>query len=428
MVHDRRNRLTLALLAGLLSLAAGCAQPASDPAPTVDSPDLPAATAAPAEEETTAPEPLGRWSATCTDVAADAGALRQDLQKIPDSAAPQDREQHAAEATTPVAQCDALYLMGLAHDLSEPGGDPDLDAAALAVMTHATGGASLPGTTEIIDFTPFDDEGRVAHPDERIEEYQPFIHEYCLDTPVSTGDDVYQCGSIAHYLPACWRADDYGLGMPTFACMHLPGDDRVIFVVSEDPDVDPAPAASNPSPWQAELADGSTCRVRLGGAWPQPPEGFIWSHSCDGGPTQALLMPDDRSPVLNSIGGQEFVLGAANVDETALVEVLPVVEAIFAGQRPTPPALATGSDCPAPAELEPVLREHYEGEGVGILTEFPLECTKDWVFGVVGDEWFASSFALGREGDSWHMPPHEEVCTHPSPLPPSLFGPHCLIG
>lgn len=47
--------------------------------------------------------------------------------------------------------------------------------------------------------------------------------------------------------------------------------------------------SSDPAPWVVELADGTRCTARIGGAWPIPPTGYEFTHACTGTGSTSFL-------------------------------------------------------------------------------------------------------------------------------------------
>lgn len=410
-----RQRLAITAAALALSVTACSSQaPEAEPAPPAE-PDEPIG------EE---PPGLGEWAATCTEVDADSAALEENLTGGAASADPSDLPTKAEQAVTPLADCEPGFLADLADHLPGAWADGDLAAAAAEAILALNPEAAQ---AEIEHFTPFNADGQIRFAVEDLDPGQPFsgyLEGSCHASPVASADDVYQCGTTAHNLAACWRADAYSFG-PVFACMHSPDDESVVFVQPTEGDPEPAEAEEDPSPWQVILEDGSNCRVRLGGAWPGPPEGTVWSHGCEGGQIAALVLPEGGSTLETEAGGL-VALGAAEVEPTAEVVPTRVEKVVYAGETIEPPAAQSGTACPPLSELEPALREI--NDTWSFLEEPEPECVGDWVLAFAGDEMSANTQVFEKVEGSWVGRDSGEECTLPSTIPASLYALHCMAG
>lgn len=90
---------------------------------------------------------------------------------------------------------------------------------------------------------------------------------------VTTG--VYLCGITADSAYACWPDRAQGELLCTFAPWQTE-----LHVYGYNGALPTRLVEADPNPWAIEMADGSRCVGRSGGAWGFPPAGFDFGYIC----------------------------------------------------------------------------------------------------------------------------------------------------
>lgn len=254
--------------------------------------------------------------------------------------------------------------------------------------------------------TPFFSDGRVRLPLDT-GNYSNVTVGYCGQTDVAQSAGIYQCGSVADHLPACWPSGSY------LYCMHGPADATVVRIWAGTS----LPAASEPNstrPWQIVLADGSRCDVRLGGAWDKPPDGYYYTYSCDG--NFAALLAPENAPTLDTSGSTWTV--TAQVDWGGPVRTVEVAQITYAGVAPIAPAAQTGDACPSAADLQSALEP---GQTISPASSDGIKCLDDWATSAYRHEGNAFPGLFQKVNGQWRSVARETACPLPSPIPVSLY-------
>jgi hypothetical protein len=122
---------------------------------------------------------------------------------------------------------------------------------------------------------------------------------------VTDGGDVFACHSPASGIDAgivscaptaagadvCWATPS-----PLTVLCGLAPWEKSLSRMTTDGQVGQTPASATPRPWGLELADGSKCLRRNGGAWPGRADGLAGAYSCEGR-TEFVLAGD--GPVID---------------------------------------------------------------------------------------------------------------------------------
>lgn len=109
---------------------------------------------------------------------------------------------------------------------------------------------------------------------------------------VSLAPGIHSCGPTAASADVCWGTSD----RITLLCLYDPWATELQRMRADQAYAE-VPAATDPLPWGLELADGSQCRIRNGGAWPGRPDGLTGAYSCDG--ETAFVLADGTEPVVD---------------------------------------------------------------------------------------------------------------------------------
>lgn len=238
--------------------------------------------------------------------------------------------------------------------------------------------AEVGGETAIRVVTPFTDDRRLALDVDVAN--GPVMDETCGGSPLRAGM-LFQCGPDARQLPACWPL--YGTGdedvIFPLLCMSGP-DDEYVTEFYNSSGAFPLPAEvddviSGAMPWQVTLINGPRCTLRMGGAWAVPPEGYAYSYGCE---DHYLLLADATGQTFDRSAGRWLAWGQWG--ETGDIGQLQVAEAVFAGAAPSLDGPMVGDQCPAIAELAPLV-----GASWSAAPEVPVFCAEDWAV-LVGHE------------------------------------------
>ncbi|WP_328390346.1 hypothetical protein [Nocardia sp. NBC_00416] len=129
----------------------------------------------------------------------------------------------------------------------------------------------------------------------------------CRDgTPSRSADTpgIYHCGASADMADVCWPT-------PTRTELLCAGDPwlRELRRYTVDPPLEPIGATADPEPWALDLADGRTCRIRVGGAWGGRSDGLVGAYSCTGGAEVVLQPSDARTAIDRSAGAWRVAMG-----------------------------------------------------------------------------------------------------------------------
>ncbi|SPF04078.1 ATP-binding protein [Streptomyces sp. MA5143a] len=116
----------------------------------------------------------------------------------------------------------------------------------------------------------------------------------CLTSPAAKGPDIVYCSPNAATADVCWIKDDRA----TVLCGDDPWKKRLFQYVVNDGPVPATKPDADPIPWAMELADGTRCRLRTGGAGPSLPDGMVAMYYC--ADTDILVAQGPRTPLLDT--------------------------------------------------------------------------------------------------------------------------------
>jgi hypothetical protein len=113
-------------------------------------------------------------------------------------------------------------------------------------------------------------------------------------SPAAVADDIYYCSPSAASADVCWPA-----GPGSLLCLDNPWSQQVHRVRYNGvlPHVQPT---ATPLPFALLLDDGSTCRLRNGGAWGKRYDDLRGFYRCTGPAGQDVLAPKDTDPIDHS--------------------------------------------------------------------------------------------------------------------------------
>lgn len=295
-----------------------------------------------------------------------------------------------------------------------------ITAALLAAMTPPVASAA-PAKTVVSTVTPFAKNGQL-----RVKLGYGLADEVggCDVSPVATGKNIYQCGPSAVYLPACWptpREDQ----IRVMVCLRKPGAKKAVtWSVFPDPTwsavLPKVRPLADPLPWQVVLDNGSTCMVRLGGAWGEPPAGYEYSHGCTG-TVDALLAPD-AGAVLDTTSAHYTVHGLA---KSGAVQTYGVKKVVYAGAAPKAATVAAkhGAVCPARSDLnKKIAAKHPRLRAIGTVG-----CAGKWARVGVTDGISGGEVLFKKVGGTWKMRNKNKLCTTKVGIP-AAFAWVCYVG
>lgn len=116
----------------------------------------------------------------------------------------------------------------------------------------------------------------------------------CLTSPAAKSSDIVYCSPNAATADVCWVKDD----RTTVLCGDDPWKKRLLQYVVNDGPVPATGPETEPIPWAMELADGTRCRLRTGGAGTSLPEEMVVMYYC--GDTSILVAQGPRTPLLDT--------------------------------------------------------------------------------------------------------------------------------
>ncbi|AHH21254.1 hypothetical protein NONO_c64840 [Nocardia nova SH22a] len=123
---------------------------------------------------------------------------------------------------------------------------------------------------------------------------------------------IYHCGASADSADVCWP-------MPSRTELRCADDpwQRRLRSYTVDPPLQPIGTTSKPEPWGLELADGTQCRIRVGGAWGGRSDGLVGAYSCTG-TSDVVLQPPNAPSAVDTSGPTWQIrmgpLGSGNPD------------------------------------------------------------------------------------------------------------------
>lgn len=163
--------------------------------------------------------------------------------------------------------------------------------------------------TEVVTVDIYDSAGQVRSkynvtPDSR----DPVICSTV--SPSATGPAVFECGSVADYLPACWKALD---SSSTVLCLQEPWSSTVHRV--EVLGSEASETGEPPVPFGVELVDGSRWLLRLGGAWGNYGKGATawYGPAKSPGSDTSVLVKRESEPLFKKEGRTWSVLRGPDV-------------------------------------------------------------------------------------------------------------------
>jgi hypothetical protein len=225
------------------------------------------------------PQPLGAWTATCTNADADSNALYKNL-ALQDAFADKNKEQwqfptwqsSSITAAQPLTKCNVSQIESVAHNVETTWADRKA-AAIVAVSIRALKGSS--SATEVTNINIFS-AGRVKAGYTITDEAgAPEDCTYDSGSPAGTTPNTHMCGTTASYMPACWA--DPSRANTVLCLTH--GWDTILRRVRVT-NLHPTPKVADPQPLSVELADGSRWMLRIGGSWDAVPTNYFGSYGC----------------------------------------------------------------------------------------------------------------------------------------------------
>lgn len=286
--------------------------------------------------------------------------------------------------------------------------------ASSSLETPATTITDDEPATEIVTVSPFDEQSRLRIP---IDTDEPPIDGSTCEQSILRPGMLFECGPSAAYLPACWPIyldgdTELAPAFPLY-CMRSPDSSTVI---EFRPEGDPIPVVPEPDdvtdasaiPWEVDLVGGIHCGIRIGGAWGDAPDGFVYSYGCDD--DTYLLARDtdgqtiDRSDPLWIATAQQH--GSPEATEVAVTKVY------FAGPTPTVAGPRLGAQCPDPQTLAAAAAPDWTLEPDQVIV-----CADDWAVATgwpTGDdeEMLARPRLFANQGGgNWSITPESDFCT-----------------
>ena len=137
----------------------------------------------------------------------------------------------------------------------------------------------------------------------------------------ATSPGIYHCGASADAADVCWART----GRSEVLCADDPWN-RELRWYTVKPRLEPIGKIADPEPWALELADGRTCRIRVGGAWGGRADGLVGAYSCTGG-AEVVLQPSeartaiDRSAPTWHVAMGELGAGSPDLPPPTIVDV-----------------------------------------------------------------------------------------------------------
>lgn len=183
-----------------------------------------------------------------------------------------------------------------------------------------TSAPTIPAGTQVVEVRLLGDDQRVAQGWSVTDDAATPNLDCYSASPYARGANIQSCGSHADGASVCWAPP----GQSNLYCSEDPWGHTVRKLYSSQT-LTPVPAPIDPEPWGLELADGSRCFVRTGGAWSVNPDGTIPVYLCRAeDPTPYVLaLPDQQAvdtskPIWTVLGGD---LEINNVKPAAPVRV-----------------------------------------------------------------------------------------------------------
>jgi hypothetical protein len=239
----------------------------------------------------------------------------------------------------------------------------------------------------------------------------------CAPSPVAEVPGVYQCGTTAADLVACWPDP---AGSPELYCLHQPTDTTVVRI-PKPATLPAAPGDPQAEPWLVTLADGGDCAVRVGGAWPVPPAGYRYTDSCQGATVAALVTRTGR-PTVDTSTTPWSAEGTRTLTDRPAVVPVAVTGTIVPGAAPTVAPASTGNSCPSPAQILALLPKGSYLEG-----SKRISCVGDWATTLFNEAGDATVGLFQKIDGRWTVQSRATQCRMPSPIPAALFQDNCLI-
>lgn len=294
-------------------------------------------------------------------------------------------------------------------------------AVALLGAMVPPAASAAPAKTVVTTVTPFAGNGQL-----RVKLGYSSLDEIggCDISPVATGKNVYQCGPSAVYLPACWPTPREGQ-IRVMVCLRKPGAKKAVtWSVFPDPSwsavLPKVRPLADPLPWQVVLDNGSTCMVRLGGAWGIPPAGYDYSHGCTGS-VDALLAPE-HGAMLNTASAHYTVAGLA---KSGAVRTFGVKKVVYAGAAPKAATVraTSGAACPARSALDKKISAKYpQLRAIG-----KVGCAGKWARVGITDGMSGGEALFKKVGGTWKLRDKNKLCGAKVGIP-AAFAWVCYVG
>lgn len=354
---------------------------------------------------------IGAWTPTCSDLAKDSNALYRNL-ALQDQFADTtkqywqfpDWKPAAVKAVVPLTTCSSTYRAQLATYL--PTSWQDAKSATIVANQIGGSGSTTTNDPRVSVVTPFLPDGRIRMPVDTTN-YTDVSSGSCFQSSITRATGIYQCGSVAAHLPACWPSGN------KLYCLHGPNDATVVRIWGGSPQPKKS-IPQNPTPWQIVLVDGTRCDIRLGGAWDKPPDGLSYTYSCDGN-YAALLAPDNAPTVDESAATWT---ATAQADWGGAIQAVDIAHVIYAGAAPVAPTAQTGNACPTPEDLQAALKP---AETLSPNTSGGIKCLNDWATSAYQYQNNTYPGLFHKVDARWTSISRETACPLPSPIPVALY-------
>jgi pimeloyl-ACP methyl ester carboxylesterase len=157
-----------------------------------------------------------------------------------------------------------------------------VDTKVVTVVPVDRNGNPAPGFTVVNDGGPVDC-GSPSYP-----------------SPAAVTPGIVSCFPTAAAADICWPQSDH----LTVLCGGYPWDGQLHRNTATSA-ITPVAAATDPQPWALELADGSRCRLRNGGAWSGRSDGLVGAYSCD--QTDEVVLTDPNAETIDKARPQWMV-------------------------------------------------------------------------------------------------------------------------
>lgn len=281
---------------------------------------------------------------------------------------------------------------------------------AAAPAAAAPGGAVTPQAavtaTVVRTVSPFGRAGNLRLP---IDAARTVDGEMCFGSAWALAKNIYQCGSSADHLPACWTVRSSGVTI--IVCMSTPTDKKVVAASYFGPKLPKVPAKAKADPWRIVLDDGSICDARIGGAWAKPAGNYDYSYACSGS-VGALVAPENGFTLDTSAA---HYTARATTDASAGAESFSVGvrQVIYPGALPTLPTQRSGSKCVP----DSVLKAAGLPKGYRMLATDQTTCGGGWAHRYLFHRQSAIDGLFHKVDGAWTYVSKDKACWKKGGLP-----------